>query len=1116
MNDRMIETIRACGLTYVRKHRLPGDIELYEATHKVDNAAFGQYLLVPLSLARFLAATESPEAYSAFEESALSPFYFRLRGDWGWNLYLCLILADDDLPRLPPDKVAQVERGKKYGKKIVLGFSELRERLPAAKIPDSLPGEAAADPSADWLRELAPPGLAFCLHDDYREARIESYLRGEEQPLVRPAGDDQGGAPAAQPAGPIRSLEFGAAFRPHLLADASRLDFVKVNLLHGPNGMGKTSVLEGIELSFTGSVQRNLLSQSREPEGWDGIVTFAGDGQAFDGMPDEQEKRDRETAYYKHKVAPRARSQINRAFHQYNYFSSEALYQFCYNPDARSDFRGDFARVIYGEQLERMEQRWNQYKREFELHSSRDQKRIDERMAAMESLRNDDFRASEMMRERAVSAAMSMKKWIHASKLAYPTLDEQAALRQIEEWQRHFAPIVDGLVVMSAALLHGSGELPDNGAALGAAMDRLAEAELGLAGDKSAIAAKLEELPDSGELRAEAGKEETRLAELTARIGRLGGLEARLQSAKAIFDQPQLRRLRRELQERKAELTGRGARLKRLFAEYRHLAGQKVERLDLPDAERRLARLEADYMEALSGYEESAKQAEARERKVGRLKRLASELKQLGKQYLHDHGEEKQCPLCGHDYEDRHMLEEAVERGVLAEDEALARGLAEKARKRAAAEQAESDRNGLAAHIRRYKEHRAAFAAITAAAGEAGLDARPSFAPEALQHYFMQMSGRLEAWREELRRADDEIGRLDREGFTLAALAGLDELLADPELALAGEAGESGGTCEQAITGLQRERESLTDEGNRLAAGLAALRERADRTEELRRQYRDELEAADARLNETASRLQTFRRMQAAFASLAERNVTLSDADSWSEWRSCLLQLQRESDALRQALEPAILIEHQARRLEECESELRQLTERNARCRQALEAFSRLKPLTEYGAEFVKSNFEAIGKLFVALHAPNEFAGLHLSEDNELTAVRKGGRGRCALYQMSTGQRTAVILAIFFVMHLAMDTAPKFLMLDEPVANMDELNVLGLLDFLRQLAVARGTQIFFTTANPQVATLFRRKFSFFKDDFRAYRFERHPEGPVRIQVQQFVPQREKPVRSFRL
>ncbi len=90
-----------------------------------------------------------------------------------------------------------------------------------------------------------------------------------------------------------------------------------------------------------------------------------------------------------------------------------------------------------------------------------------------------------------------------------------------------------------------------------------------------------------------------------------------------------------------------------------------------------------------------------------------------------------------------------------------------------------------------------------------------------------------------------------------------------------------------------------------------------------------------------------------------------------------------------------------------------------------------------------------------------------------------GYRGKEAIpvSQMSTGQRTALVLSVFFQMNLTADYTPAFLLLDEPVANIDDLNILALIDFLREFVIIHHRQIIVTTANQNVAKLFRRKFS---------------------------------------
>ena len=148
---------------------------------------------------------------------------------------------------------------------------------------------------------------------------------------------------------------------------------------------------------------------------------------------------------------------------------------------------------------------------------------------------------------------------------------------------------------------------------------------------------------------------------------------------------------------------------------------------------------------------------------------------------------------------------------------------------------------------------------------------------------------------------------------------------------------------------------------------------------------------------------------------------------------------------------------------------------------------ARLRELEFYSQEFIQQNIEQISRIFLSLHLPQEFSGLTM-EGKELVGVR--GREKVPVVNMSTGQRTALVLSVFFQLHLSNSAAPEFLLIDEPVANIDELNVLSLMDFLRELVISHGRQLFFTTASRNFAQLFRRKFSFLKEDFQRLDFLR--------------------------
>lgn len=131
-------------------------------------------------------------------------------------------------------------------------------------------------------------------------------------------------------------------------------------------------------------------------------------------------------------------------------------------------------------------------------------------------------------------------------------------------------------------------------------------------------------------------------------------------------------------------------------------------------------------------------------------------------------------------------------------------------------------------------------------------------------------------------------------------------------------------------------------------------------------------------------------------------------------------------------------------------------------------------------------------------------------ENGEIVAIRSGTKERVSMSEMSTGQKVCLALSFMFSLFLSNENAPNVIMLDEPVANLDDIHMLNLLDVLRRFALA-GTQIFFTTSNPNVAKLFRRKFSYLEEDFGFYRIT-EAEDKVRIIYEQYTMNQENPVK----
>jgi exonuclease SbcC len=135
-----------------------------------------------------------------------------------------------------------------------------------------------------------------------------------------------------------------------------------------------------------------------------------------------------------------------------------------------------------------------------------------------------------------------------------------------------------------------------------------------------------------------------------------------------------------------------------------------------------------------------------------------------------------------------------------------------------------------------------------------------------------------------------------------------------------------------------------------------------------------------------------------------------------------------------------------------------------------------------------------INEIFSRIHAPNEYEYVGRGEVLLQTSASHEKR---TLEQVSTGQRAAFALSVFLAMNRSATTAPPVILIDDPIAHIDDLNALSFLDYLRDLAVNSNRQIFFATADTRIASLFARKFGFLGESFQTIQLVRESAaGPV--------------------
>lgn len=176
--------------------------------------------------------------------------------------------------------------------------------------------------------------------------------------------------------------------------------------------------------------------------------------------------------------------------------------------------------------------------------------------------------------------------------------------------------------------------------------------------------------------------------------------------------------------------------------------------------------------------------------------------------------------------------------------------------------------------------------------------------------------------------------------------------------------------------------------------------------------------------------------------------------------------------------------------LAKAKTELGKLEPRHTRAKTACSALDKLLG-SEYKEAYLKQiiidHKTKLSTIFTRIHAPHEFKNIHLNTD---VLLERDIGGLSPVSEISTGQRAALALSIFLSLNSSVSDKAPWLLFDDPIVHVDDLNILSFLDMLRDLVLLGSLQVFFATANTRIADLFARKFDFLGSNFKEFRLQR--------------------------
>lgn len=973
---------------------------------------------------------DTKESLNQYQDRLIGKRYFDGRKSLQWSNYLYFLRSDEELASSEARQAKElIENDRTYARKFVIPENEIDSVL----VPHAVsPSEDAQHQNvlSNWIEHLTEAGLdRAILSDDDLPTRLRHIESDTNNPRKTPTSAKM---KSVKPAQFLKTLELNQ-YRPFPLKRI--FDFGTVNLIFGANASGKTSLLEAIELVYCG---RNKRNPGLKPRYQLNAELADGKKESATSQRDLSMFRERNLSWYGQ--AEVKANNLYKSFAQFNFLDTDAAVSLS---ESTEHIEEDLSRLLVGPDASKI---WRDIERVGdEVHSKLKELRPYKRQIETELSRLEKL-LGDMANERKQSDVILE----HLTKML-----ARYNWKSVGEKPESFLETLHGSLTELMSVAQQAVELkwvvsPTTCEALETYV-RDASRRIELSDPKL-----------------------TRFNELLKEKDRVNVVIDRVKSARKRFDNV-IRHIDSGLLDRaseKAEIE----KIVRLYSKqllsFDHEFTKIISIVEtkeavsnsLKTASNQRLEAEADFSAAKKDYSNFAK---LREESTN----LSQQLRQIAGKLIETANNPDECPLCHTQFQSgelaRHMTF-----GVDEHLEALGQSLLSLMREREAAfnnsRRLEAALNWLQQFCTNSFE---------------GEDAEVG---EAVAHlHVLQNELVLAQQRHEI--LDKEIDRLAEAGLSLEQF---DELLSElNELGFKMDDHRKE-TAESLLFEIDKDSsfqsemlENIKKEMNELAAALREVLALGENDLEFER--------AISHLREQIATTQT------TFTRLSE----LYDEYQWPNDRS-ISELITTVDGVRKvASEARSALTHERhvssqqaeglKRREELENQLQKLDLRIERFSKAHTVLNRIRKdhsLNQAMESTLQLNRAAIEAIFASIHSPAEFTGLGPSL---ATLVRKVDDKTAKLTEISTGQRAAFGLSVFLAQNSQITVGPPVVLIDDPIAHIDDLNSLSFLDYLREIAITGKRQIFFATANDKLATLFERKFDFLGEDgFRRFNLSR--------------------------
>lgn len=993
-----------------------------------------------------------PESFIDFERRYFSGFFFREDSDLKWNFYLILLVSKEESA---DPNICQLEEDDKYLRKLIMTEEELEVYIDQGRNTAQNPvqGITGIDTYAEWQKDLSSIGLEGILEQSFLSSKVRDYA--EKGSTIRFQGrptqnwENDGSENAKFLIQKIENLHM-EDFRSHCM-EAQDIPLTQVNLISGNNGTGKSSICSAIEYAMTGEIMGDTGETGTV---WAEFRNRKNGLQKLKSQKLNKEKKSLDQLWYGTTTMAR-NSSLNRNFHTFNYLGLEVAGEYMKELEIDELVKN----LLFGAEVTEAEQKMRRYEEEFIRLKREYDKNIKEITREIGSINLEENR--EVIPQAEIRYMLE--------KLGYnklPFIIEQqeqedfpAKLRKILLQSRRYVEIIESKcdAEETGKSIKGKKRI----------LDEKREAYKALIEKREKTRQELGECRQKYEYNDELIKEnQERMHNVESLLQQGEGLANRFCSKQDFIV---LSITYEGIKRKKADLGSWEAR-------YASLADTECDETEL---EKKIADKEGRIQEIRSETEMLSRQMEIRKKQTDNLQVLMQEILSLAEQYSSANRQARSCPICGTTFDSGEDLQRAIQRQeqYKVEEDTLFQELLikrEEKKKRLSIE--EDSLNSLKKIKEESQKRRIAISELKGI-----LKIAETQRWSEIRSTVRQEMEQAQIWLENhILKVSYAEKVMDSKEF--------DEY---PE-----------GT--DWVDYLRKLQQQLANEGKALES---LLKEQTLREQKLRQNYEKLMEE---KIAFSAEEWEEYRLKAEAVQALSlEWKIDMNlPVRQWVEEYDILMQTIQYAEEIYGKQETYRIMR---KRVEKLQEEKTDLEKHREACQKACEVIGRQKRLEDITKDFLEENARQIELFFKLLHRPKEFGQLEI-EGGKIRFIRESSGQLAESKQMSTGQRMALAFSVMITLHLRAVNAPNFLMLDEPVANLDDMHILNLIDLLRELAMS-GTQIIITTADSQMAKFLRRKFSFLKEEYSHFELTRKGSEKTDIEIIHYVPDKKETQRK---